>query len=43
MVILSLILKRVRIKALVKDERAAVDAFGEYVEVQNITRSMFEL
>lgn len=33
MVILSLILKRARIKALVKDKRAAIDAFGTYVEV----------
>lgn len=32
MVILSLILKRARIKALVKDKRAALDAFGTYVE-----------
>lgn len=32
MVILSLILKRIRTKALVKDKRAAVDAFGVYVE-----------
>ncbi|KAK1288325.1 hypothetical protein QJS10_CPB19g01860 [Acorus calamus] len=32
MVILSLIVKRTRIKALVKDKRAAVEAFGNYVE-----------
>ncbi|XP_010936959.2 uncharacterized protein At5g02240 isoform X2 [Elaeis guineensis] len=32
MVILSLILKRARVKALVKDKQAAVDAFGGYVE-----------
>ncbi|XP_039145267.1 uncharacterized protein LOC120282512 [Dioscorea cayenensis subsp. rotundata] len=32
MVILSLILKRARIKALVKDKKASVDAFGSYVE-----------
>ncbi|XP_072972053.1 uncharacterized protein At5g02240 [Typha angustifolia] len=32
MVILSLILKRARIKALVKDKQAAVDSFGTYVE-----------
>ncbi|XP_074583964.1 uncharacterized protein LOC141839993 [Curcuma longa] len=32
MVILSLILKRVRIKAIVKDKRAAASAFGTYVE-----------
>ncbi|KAJ4762973.1 NAD(P)-binding Rossmann-fold superfamily protein [Rhynchospora pubera] len=32
MVILLLIVKRVRIKALVKDKRAALDAFGTYVE-----------
>ncbi|KAG6515415.1 hypothetical protein ZIOFF_025827 [Zingiber officinale] len=32
MVILSLILKRLRIKAIVKDKRAAADAFGTYVE-----------
>lgn len=33
MVILSLIVKRVRVKTLVKDKRAAMDAFGTYVEV----------
>ncbi|RVW52065.1 hypothetical protein CK203_079599 [Vitis vinifera] len=33
MVILSLIVKRSRIKALVKDKRAAMEAFGTYVEV----------
>ncbi|XP_068336759.1 uncharacterized protein [Pyrus communis] len=32
MVILSLIVKRARIKALVKDKRAALEAFGTYVE-----------
>ncbi|XP_010273930.1 PREDICTED: uncharacterized protein LOC104609342 isoform X1 [Nelumbo nucifera] len=32
MVILSLIVKRVRVKALVKDKRAAIEAFGTYVE-----------
>ncbi|PSS18097.1 Sanguinarine reductase [Actinidia chinensis var. chinensis] len=32
MVILSLIVKRTRVKALVKDKRAAVEAFGTYVE-----------
>ncbi|OVA11809.1 hypothetical protein BVC80_637g17 [Macleaya cordata] len=32
MVILSLIIKRARVKALVKDKRAAVEAFGTYVE-----------
>ncbi|KAL1339363.1 hypothetical protein AAHE18_U031300 [Arachis hypogaea] len=32
MVILSLIVKRTRIKALVKDKRAALEAFGTYVE-----------
>ncbi|MED6106624.1 hypothetical protein PIB30_006251 [Stylosanthes scabra] len=32
MVILSLIVKRIRIKALVKDKRAALEAFGTYVE-----------
>uniref|UniRef100_A0A1D1ZLI0 Uncharacterized protein At5g02240 n=1 Tax=Anthurium amnicola TaxID=1678845 RepID=A0A1D1ZLI0_9ARAE len=32
MVILSLIVKRARVKALVKDKQAAVDAFGSYVE-----------
>lgn len=32
MVILSLIVKRTRIKALVKDKRAANEAFGTYVE-----------
>lgn len=33
MVILPLIVKRVRVKTLVKDKRAAMDAFGTYVEV----------
>lgn len=33
MVILSLIVKRTRIKALVKDKRVALEAFGTYVEV----------
>lgn len=33
MVILSLIVKRIRVKALVKDKRAAMEAFGTYVEV----------
>lgn len=33
MVILSLIVKRIRVKALVKDKQAAVEAFGTYVEV----------
>ncbi|KAL2926387.1 Sanguinarine reductase [Bienertia sinuspersici] len=32
MVILSLIVKRIRVKALVKDRRAALEAFGTYVE-----------
>ncbi|XP_055834753.1 uncharacterized protein LOC129903240 isoform X1 [Solanum dulcamara] len=32
MIILSLIIKRTRIKALVKDKRAAMEAFGTYVE-----------
>ncbi|KAK6773370.1 hypothetical protein RDI58_028608 [Solanum bulbocastanum] len=33
MIILSLIIKRTRIKALVKDKRVAMEAFGTYVEV----------
>ncbi|KAA8541646.1 hypothetical protein F0562_022798 [Nyssa sinensis] len=32
MIILSLIVKRTRVKALVKDKRAAIEAFGTYVE-----------
>ncbi|KAF8401068.1 hypothetical protein HHK36_014371 [Tetracentron sinense] len=32
MAILSLIVKRTRVKALVKDKRAAIEAFGTYVE-----------
>lgn len=32
MIILSLIVKRVRVKALVKDKRTAMEAFGTYVE-----------
>lgn len=34
MVILALILKRARIKALVKDKRSTEEAFGSYVEVK---------
>lgn len=37
MVILSLIVKRTRVKALVKDKRAALEAFGTYVEVGDAT------
>ena len=33
MVILSLIVKKARVKALVKDKKAALEAFGLYVEV----------
>jgi len=33
MVILALILKRARVKALVKDKRSTEEAFGTYVEV----------
>lgn len=33
MVILSLIVKKTRVKALVKDMQAALEAFGLYVEV----------
>lgn len=36
MIILSLIIKRTRIKALVKDKRVAMEAFGTYVEVGGI-------
>lgn len=36
MIILSLIIKRTRIKALVKDKRVAMEAFGTYVEVGDI-------
>lgn len=36
LVILSLIIKRTRIKALVKDKRVAMEAFGTYVEVGGI-------
>ncbi|KAJ6706271.1 hypothetical protein OIU79_010838 [Salix purpurea] len=32
MIILSLIVKKARVKALVKDKRAAMEAFGTYVE-----------
>lgn len=35
MVILSLIVKRARVKALVKDKQAVVEAFGTYVEVNS--------
>lgn len=33
MIILQLIVKGTRVKALVKDKRKALDAFGAYVEV----------
>lgn len=33
MIILQLIVKRLRVKALVKDKRVAMEAFGSYVEV----------
>lgn len=33
MIILQLIVKRLRVKALVKDKRIAMEAFGAYVEV----------
>lgn len=42
MVILSLIIKRIRVKALVKDKRAAMEAFGTYVEVGTITAISFQ-
>ncbi|GKE05313.1 hypothetical protein Tco_1397331 [Tanacetum coccineum] len=35
-IILSLIIKRIRVKALVKDRRAAMESFGTYVETQKI-------
>lgn len=38
-VILSLIIKRIRVKALVKDKRAAMESFGTYVEVSRFTLS----
>lgn len=37
MVILSLIVKRAQVKALVKNKRAAVESFGTYVEVVGLT------
>ncbi|KAK9131352.1 hypothetical protein Sjap_011839 [Stephania japonica] len=37
MVILSLIVKRAKVKAIVKDKRAAIDAFGTYVQVPMFT------
>lgn len=43
MVILSLIVKRIRVKALVKDKRAAVEAFGTYVEVGILQLAFFKL
>lgn len=36
MVILSLIVKKARVKALVKDKRVALGAFGNYVEVGEV-------
>lgn len=43
MVILSLIVKRARVKALVKDKKASMDAFGTYVEalVGDISNASF--
>ncbi|KAK8933538.1 hypothetical protein KSP39_PZI015469 [Platanthera zijinensis] len=43
MVILSLIVKRIRVKALVKDKKASIDAFGTYVEalVGDISNASF--
>lgn len=41
MVILSLIVKRTRVKALVKDKRKATEAFGDYVEVEKHTKIFF--
>lgn len=35
MIILQLIVKRLRVKALVKDRRVAMEAFGSYVEVDS--------
>jgi hypothetical protein len=35
MIILSLIVKKARVKALVKDKRTAMEAFGTYVEVMH--------
>lgn len=39
MIILSLIVKRARVKTLVKDKRAAMEAFGTYVEVDASTHA----
>jgi len=36
MVILSLIVKKARVKTLVKDKRVALEAFGSYVEVGEV-------
>lgn len=36
---MSLIIKRIRVKALVKDKRAAIESFGTYVEVSEFTFS----
>lgn len=36
MVILSLIVKKSRVKALVKDKRVALEAFGSYVDVGEV-------
>ena len=43
MVILLLIVKRTRVKALVKDKRAAVEAFGTYVEVGRLQLHILQL
>lgn len=36
MIILQLIVKGTRVKALVKDKRKALEAFGSYVEVGSL-------
>lgn len=43
MIILQLIVKRLRVKALVKDKRVAMEAFGAYVEVKSVLLTNYSL
>lgn len=43
MVILALIVKRARVKALVKDKRAAIEAYGTYVEVTTDHHKLYDI
>lgn len=43
MIILALIVKKVQIKALVKDKRLTMEAFGTYVEVVALQKPFVSL